>query len=108
MLWAAAPATKKVGAKAADLGNTFRDYLQYQQDRELQLDERADQARDRGGVSVPTLGYIYGGVTSSGNKNTIERITIQTLGNSVDSGFDVSAAADNTGCSASHATSGRC
>ena len=27
--------------------NTFRDYLQYQQDRELQLDERADQARDR-------------------------------------------------------------
>ena len=28
--------------------NTFRDYLQYQQDRELQLDERADQARDRG------------------------------------------------------------
>ena len=70
--------------------------------------DTVNQARDRGGVSVPTLGYIYGGVTSSGNKNTIEKITIQTLGNSVDSGFDVSAGADNSGCSASQASSGRC
>ena len=64
-------------------------------------------ARDRGGVAVPTLGFIFGGVTSTGNANTIERITINTLGNAVDSGFDV-AGGSGAGPTASHSGSGRC
>ena len=69
--------------------------------------DTVNTARDRGGVAVPTLGFIFGGVTSSGNANTIERITINTTGNAVDSGFDV-AGGSGAGPTASHSGSGRC
>ena len=65
-----------------------------------------NQARNRGSVSVPTIGFVYSGTTSSGNGNTIEKITIQTTGNSIDSGFDLISA--SPGGSASNAASGRC
>ena len=68
--------------------------------------DTVNQARDRGGVSVPTLGFVYGGTTSSGNSNTIEKITINTTGNSIDSGFDLISV--SSGNSASNAASGRC
>tara|TARA_B100001250_G_scaffold345921_1_gene315546 strand:- start:17 stop:1048 length:1032 start_codon:yes stop_codon:yes gene_type:complete len=69
--------------------------------------DTVNQARDRGGVSVPTLGFVYGGTTSSGNTNTIEKITINTTGNAVDSGFDATLGGSG-GNSASNAGSGRC
>ena len=50
--------------------------------------DTVNDARQRWGSTTPTRGFVANGVTSSGNANTIEMITIATLGSAVDSGFD--------------------